>query len=82
MSDTLMQVLALLERNDVRISDHGYDELAADDIYVNDIFEWSPKGCCGGRVSDISERSVCAGPAEGSQRESCARGLGNSERSF
>ena len=43
MSDTLMQVLALLERNDVRISDHGYDELAADDIYVNDILNGAQK---------------------------------------
>jgi len=43
MSDTLVQVLALLERNDVRISDHGYEELAADDIYVKDILHGAKK---------------------------------------
>ena len=37
MSNTLAQVQALVARGAVRISDHGYDELAKDDILVNDI---------------------------------------------
>jgi hypothetical protein len=37
MSDTLQAVLALVARQEVVVSDHGYDELAADDIPVQDI---------------------------------------------
>jgi hypothetical protein len=37
MSKTLQQVIQLVESLDVTISDHGYDELAADDILVKDI---------------------------------------------
>ena len=37
MSDTLTQVQALATRGVIRISDHGYDELAEDGISVSDI---------------------------------------------
>ena len=37
MSDTLQAVLALVARQEVVVSDHGYDELAADVISVQDI---------------------------------------------
>jgi hypothetical protein len=35
-STTLEQVKALAARGEVKISSHGYDELAADNIFVND----------------------------------------------
>ena len=37
MSDTLIHIRSLAERGAIRISDHGYDELAKDDITVSDI---------------------------------------------
>ena len=37
MSDTLTQVLALVQSGSVRISAHGYDELADDGIFVTNI---------------------------------------------
>ena len=36
MSDTLKQIKTLIVRDEVRVSDHGYDELAEDGIFVRD----------------------------------------------
>ena len=37
MSETFERVRSLVSIGHVRISDHGYDELAADDIFVRDV---------------------------------------------
>jgi len=37
VSQTLKQVIALAAKGEVRISEHGYDELAADGILVRDL---------------------------------------------
>ena len=37
MSQTLLLIRELVARREVPISDHGYDELAEDDILVSDI---------------------------------------------
>lgn len=39
MSETLQAVKELVAAGQVRVSEHGYDELAADDIRVRDILE-------------------------------------------
>lgn len=39
MSETLQRVRDLVARREVRISDHGYDELAADDLFVQDVLD-------------------------------------------
>ena len=37
MSDTLQQVIALIDRGEVQISFHGYEELVEDEIWVRDV---------------------------------------------
>jgi hypothetical protein len=43
MSQTLIQVRELVARREVRVSDHGYDELAHDNIFVGDILAGVPE---------------------------------------
>ncbi len=37
VSETLERIRRLVEEGNVRISDHGYDELAADDIFAMEV---------------------------------------------
>jgi hypothetical protein len=37
MSDTVGRIRQLVTAGEVRVSDHGYDELAADDIFARDV---------------------------------------------
>ena len=37
MTETLRQIIALAAKGEVRVSEHGYDELAADGIRIRDL---------------------------------------------
>lgn len=37
MSETFRQIVRLIQQGDVRISDHGYDEMAADGLYAREV---------------------------------------------
>ncbi|NOZ11162.1 MAG: DUF4258 domain-containing protein [Gammaproteobacteria bacterium] len=39
MSKTLKNVQALIRKFEVRISDHGYDELSSDNLFARDVVE-------------------------------------------
>src|SRR6266566_690158 len=39
MSDTFHRICGLVQRGTVRVSDHGYDELAADGIFAREVTE-------------------------------------------
>lgn len=39
MSETLVRIKDLVAVDDIRVSDHGYDELAADGLLVRDILK-------------------------------------------
>ena len=44
MSQIFQRILDLVARQEILISDHGYDELAADGILVRDILEGAREG--------------------------------------
>jgi len=39
MSGTWQRIRELVQSGDVKISEHGYDELAADDISIREVLE-------------------------------------------
>ncbi len=44
MSETFGKVLRLIEKGELRISAHGYDELVQDDIFVRDVIAGAAEG--------------------------------------
>lgn len=44
MVNTWDNILKLISNGDIRISEHGYDELAADDLTAREIITGSPEG--------------------------------------
>jgi hypothetical protein len=56
MSKTFELILDLIKRQDVIVSDHGYDELAEDDIFIGDILRGASKGTIIEEYSDYPKR--------------------------
>ena len=52
MGTTFEQILELIERQEVRISGHGYDEVAEDGIFVRDIISGVQDGMVVERYPD------------------------------
>ena len=44
MSKTFEMILQLVQQDQILVSDHGYDELAEDDIFIKDIMAGVKKG--------------------------------------
>ena len=44
MSSTFGRILELIERRDVKISEHGYDEMAEDNVMVRDVMAGVSEG--------------------------------------
>lgn len=54
MSETFKHIVDLVQRQDVRISDHGYDELAQEGIFIREIIAGVSEGMI---VEDYPEYS-------------------------
>jgi hypothetical protein len=39
VSQTLQKIQELVKRGDIRVSEHGYDELAADELFIREIID-------------------------------------------
>jgi hypothetical protein len=81
MSMTFDKVRALVQRGEVRLSDHGYDEMSDENILARDVLAgvfdgvWSKTILC-------MPRTMCPRAAKGSRPAVDPRRLGDSEGSI
>ena len=81
MSVTFEKVRALVQRAEVRISDHGYDEMSDENILAKEVLAGVFEGIV---VEDYPSygKGPCACAAKGFEPAADPRGLGNSEGSI
>ncbi len=80
MSKILKNVQALICKLEVRISDHGYDELSSDNLYARDVIEGVTEAIVVEDLSGLSERPLRAGSPEGQGETADTCCVGNTER--
>jgi hypothetical protein len=80
MSITFDKVRALVQRAEVRISDHGYDEMSDENILAKEVLAGVFDGLVVEDYPTIWQRAMCACAAKRFQPAADPCGLGNSER--
>lgn len=79
MSRTFERIQALVARQEIRISEHGYDELAADDILVEDIISGVGSGLSS-RIPRLPQGAMYACFTMGCTTETDTCCLGNPQK--
>ena len=76
MTNTLDRIQTLVARNEVRVSLHGSEELAADDVQVRDVIAGVATAVNGRGLSGLSEGTLLLGAAAGcgESPDSCSLG--------
>lgn len=80
MSITFDNICALVQRAEVRISDHGYDEMADENILARDILTGVLDGIVVEDYPHVWQGTLCACATKGFQPAADPRRLGNSEK--
>ena len=65
MSHMLERIRELVARQDVQISDHGYDELADDDLFVDDILAGLNAAIVVEEYQTLPQGALCTCPSTG-----------------
>lgn len=79
MSETFDKVCALVERGEVKVSDHGYDEMSDEDILAREILAGVSEGIVVEDYPTYAKGPLCARAAKRSGSASDPCRLGNSE---
>lgn len=81
MSRTLERIRELVIRREAQILDHGYDELADDDLFVDDLQGGLAAAVVVEDSPDYHQRSLCACAATGWTRSARSCGMGETKGS-
>ena len=80
MGQTLQLIRQLVARGEIRISEHGYDELSADNISVRDLLHGVADAVMVEDYPEYFKGPLCARVTNGLKRAADSRGMGNPKR--